>query len=82
MYQSLVEPYFRYGCPVRGDTGINTINKLHKLQNSAASIVKNSAYDISALLVIRKLDWLMINCNVSTLDVHPRCLSIIIASVL
>ena len=61
MYRSLVEPYFRYSCPVWGVAGINAINRLQKLQNRAARIVTNSAYDASALPIIRKLGWLTIN---------------------
>ena len=61
MYRSLVEPYLRYSCPVWGVSGINVINKLQKLQNTAARIVTNSAYDASALPIIRKLGWLTIN---------------------
>ena len=54
MYRSLVEPYLRYSCPIWGVSGINAINKLQKLQNRAARIVTNSAYDASALPIIRK----------------------------
>ena len=61
MYRSLVEPYFRYSCPVWGVAGINAINRLQKLQNRAARIVTNSAYDASALPIIRKLGWPTIN---------------------
>ena len=61
MDRSLVEPYFRYSCPVWGVAGINAINKLQKLQNRAARIVTNSAYDASALHIIRKLSWPTIN---------------------
>ena len=56
--RSLVEPYFRYSCPVWGVAGINAINRLQKLQNR---IVTNSAYDASALTIIRKLGWPTIN---------------------
>ena len=45
MYRSLVEPYFRYSCPVWGVAGINAINRLQKLQNRVARIVTNSAYN-------------------------------------
>ena len=38
-------------------SGINAINKLQKLKNRAARIVTNSAYDASALSIIRKLGW-------------------------
>ena len=61
MYRSLVEPYFRYSCPVWGVAGVSAINTLQKLQNRAARIVTNSAYDASALPVIRKLSWPTIN---------------------
>ena len=61
MYRSLVEPYFRYSCPVWGVAGINAINRLQKLQNRAARIVTNSAYDASALPIIKKLGWPTIN---------------------
>ena len=33
MYKSLVEPYFRYCCPVSGSCGSTAINELQKLQN-------------------------------------------------
>ena len=61
MYRSLVEPYFRYSCPVWGVSGINAISRLQKLQNRAARIVTNSAYDASALPIIRKLGWPTVN---------------------
>ena len=61
MYRSLLEPHFRYSCPVWGVAGINAINSLQKLQNRAARIVTNSAYDASALPIIRKLGWPTIN---------------------
>ena len=56
-----MESYFRYSCPVWGVAGINAINRLQKLQNRAARIVTNSAYDASALPIIRKLGWPTIN---------------------
>ena len=52
-----MEPYLRYSCPVWGVSGINVINKLQKLQNRAARIVTNCAYDASALPTIRELGW-------------------------
>ena len=53
--------HFRYSCPVWGVAGINAINRLQKLQNRAARIVTSSAYDASALPIIRKLGWPTIN---------------------
>ena len=61
MYRSLVEPYFRYSCPAWGVAGINAINRLQKLPSRAARIVTNSAYNASALPIIRKLGWPTIN---------------------
>ena len=56
-----MEPYFGYSCPIWSVAGVSAINKLQKLQNRAARIVPNSAYDASALPVIRKLGWPTIN---------------------
>ena len=61
MYRSFVESCFRYSCSVWGAAGINAINELQKLQNRAARIVTNSAYDASALPIVRKLGWPTIN---------------------
>ena len=71
MYRSLVEPYFRYSCPVWGDAGINAINRLQKLQNRAARIVTNSAYDASALPIIIKLCWPTISELVESETLNP-----------
>ena len=76
MYRSLVEPYFRYGCPVWGDTGINSISKLQKLQNRAGRIVTNSAHDASALPISRKLGWLTINELIESETLKMVCKSI------
>ena len=57
MYKSLVEPYFRYCCPVWGNAGVTVIEKLQKLQNRAAKLVTNSPFDATALPVIRALQW-------------------------
>ena len=61
IYRSLMQPYFRYSCPIWRVAGSNAINRLQKLQNRAARIVTNSAYDASALPIIRKLGWPIIN---------------------
>ena len=55
MYKSLVEPYFRYCCPVWGSCGSTAINELQKLQNRAARIVNSNKYVASAKLIIKKL---------------------------
>ena len=41
MYRSLVEPYFRYCCPVWGTAGVTVIEKLQKPQNRAAKLVSS-----------------------------------------
>ena len=63
MYKSLVEPYFRYCCPVWGGgvCGITAIDKLQKLHNREARIVTNIPYNASALPIIRKLGWQTVN---------------------
>ena len=45
MYKSLVEPYFRYCCPVWGNADVSIIGKLQKLQNRAAKLITNSPFD-------------------------------------
>ena len=57
MYESLVEPHFRYCCPVWCNCGETSLTKLQKLQNCAARIVTGSRYDQSALPLIRALEW-------------------------
>ena len=52
-----MDPYFRCRCPVRGNAGVIVIEKLRKLQNRAAKLVTNSAFDAPALPVIRVLQW-------------------------
>ena len=57
MYKSLVEPHFRYCCPVWGNVSETSLTKLQNLQNRAARIVTGSRYDQSALPLIRALGW-------------------------
>ena len=57
MYRSLVDPYFRYCCPVWGYAGVSIIGKLQKLQNRAAKLITNSPFDAWPLPVIRALGW-------------------------
>ena len=64
MYKSLVEPHFRYCCPVWGSCGTTAINELQKLQNRAVRIVTNSRYDSSAKPIIKKLGWLTVSENI------------------
>ena len=55
--RSMVEPYFRFCCPVWGVCSTTVLNKLQKLQNRAARIVTNSPYRMSASPIIRQLGW-------------------------
>ena len=57
MYRIMIEPYFRFCCPVWGVCGTTALNKLQKLQNRAARIVTNSSYRMSAPSIIRQLGW-------------------------
>ena len=57
MCKSLVEPYFRYCCPICGNAGVTVIENLQKLQNRAAKLVTNSPFDATALPIIRPLQW-------------------------
>lgn len=66
MYKSMVEPYFRFCCPVWGVCGNTTLNKLQKLQNRAARIVTNSPYRSSAAPIIRQLGWPTVNDLIET----------------
>ena len=56
-YKSLVEPHFRYCCPVWGNVGETSLTNLQKLQNRATRIFTGSRYDQSALPLIRALGW-------------------------
>ena len=66
MYRSMVEPYFRFCCPVWGVCGATALNKLQKLQNRAARIVTNSPYRMSAPPIIKQLGWLTVNDLIET----------------
>ena len=66
MYRSMVEPYFRFCCPVWGVCGTTALNKLQKLQNRAARIVTNSPYRMSAPPIIKQLGWLTVNDLIET----------------
>ena len=61
MYLSLIEPYFRYCCPVWGCVGTTTIQKLQKLQNQAARVASNSSFDAPSEPLIEELSLLTID---------------------
>ena len=56
-YKRIIEPHFRYCCPVWGAAGITALRKLQKLQNWAARIVTSSAYYAHSDPLIQKLGW-------------------------
>ena len=58
MYRSIVEPYLRYCCTVWGCCTEADLKRLQILQNRAARIVTNSAYDAHSLPLIKGLGWL------------------------
>ena len=60
MYRSIVEPYLRYCCTVWGCCTEADLKRLQILQNRAARIVTNSAYDAHSLPLIKGLCWLTV----------------------
>ena len=65
MYRCLIEPYFRYCCPVWGSANSTNLQRLQKLQNLAARIAKNSPYDAQSEPLI-ELGWLTIKQLIDT----------------
>ena len=61
LYKSIVEPYFRFCCPVWRSCGGTALDKLQRLQNRAARIVTDSSYKTSAFPILDKLGWLTVN---------------------
>ena len=57
MYRSIVEPHFRFCCSVWGVCSATALDKLQKLQNSAARIATNSPYDAPSQPLLEKLGW-------------------------
>ena len=60
MYRSLIEPYFRYCCPVWCSAYSTNLQKLQKLQNRVVRIVTDSPYDAHSEPLIKELGWLTI----------------------
>ena len=60
MFRSLIEPYFRYCCPIWGSASSTDLQRLQKLQNRAARSVTDSPYDAHSEPLIKKLGWLTI----------------------
>ena len=66
LYKSIVEPYFRFCCPVWGSCGVTALSKLQTLQNRAARIMTDNSYKNSALSILEKLGWLTVNDLIET----------------
>ena len=57
IYRGLVEPHLSYCCSVWRNCSKRKIDSLQKVQNRAARIIMNSAYDASAAPLIQSLGW-------------------------
>ena len=66
MYKSIVQPYFRFCCPVWGSCGVTALSKRQTLQNCAARLMTDSSYKTSASPFIEKLGWLTVNDFIET----------------
>ena len=61
MYIRLIEPYFRYCCPIWGSASSTNLQKLQKLQNRAARIVIDSPYDAHSAPIIKNSVGLLLS---------------------
>ena len=59
IYRSLIEPYFRYCCPIWGSTSSKNLQRLQKLQNRNAKIVTDSPHDAHSQPLIKELSWFL-----------------------
>ena len=57
MYNALIAPYFDYCSPVWGCIGKCQSERLQKLQNSGARIIKSSSYATPSSSLLRGLGW-------------------------
>ena len=60
IYRSVIEPYFRYCCPIWSSANSTNVQRLQKLQNRAARTVTDSPYDAHSEPMTKKLGWLTI----------------------
>ena len=61
MYRSLIEPYFRYCCPIWGSASSTNLQRLQKLHSRAARIVTDSPYDCHSELLIKNSVGLLLS---------------------
>ena len=66
LYKSIVEPYFRFCCPLWGSCGVTALSKLQTLQIPTARIVTDSSYKTLAFTILEKLGWLTVNGLIET----------------
>ena len=57
MNRSLIECHFRYGDIIWGNYGETFLNKLQKIQNSAAKIITGPDYDARSEPLLLELGW-------------------------
>jgi exonuclease III len=59
VYSTYIQPLFEYGCTLWGNTSDQNLNKLQRLQNSAARIVEGcfDYIDTRGYDIVKKLGW-------------------------
>ena len=72
MCRSLTEQYFRYCCPVWGSASSKNLQRLQKLQNRGARVVRESPYDAHSELLIKELGWFIIKQLIDAETVKDR----------
>ena len=71
MYRGLVEPHLSYCCSVWGNCSTHRIDSIQKVQNRAARIIINSAFDASAAPLIQSLGWPTISNHIQKETATP-----------
>ena len=66
LYNSILEPHFLYCCSVWGCCSATEIQHLQRLQNWAARVVTNNAYDTPIKPIFERLGWKTIHQLIST----------------
>ena len=65
LYLSIAEPHFRYCSSEWGCSGSSALLQLQKLQNRAARILPNSAFNVTSSRLIKNLGWMSIGDLIS-----------------
>jgi len=66
MHRRLIEPHYRYCCPVWGNASNANLQRLQKLQNRAERIFTDSPYDARSEPLIKELGWFTIKQQIDT----------------